>query len=60
VCVCVCVCVCVMCTETAAIVPASYAEWRTDELYSPFEDIRQNLFTHLKYAQLKNDHTRPS
>ena len=49
-----------MCIETAAIVPASYAGWRSDARYSPFEDIRQNLFTHLKYAQLKNDHTKPS
>ena len=55
------VCVCVwLYTETATIVPASYAQWRSDALYSPFEDIRQNLFTHLKYAQLRNDHKQPS
>jgi len=46
--------------ETASIVSASYAEWRSDALYSPFEDIRQNLFAHLKYAQLKNEHRQPS
>lgn len=46
--------------ETAAIVPASYATWRTDALYSPFEDIRQNLFTHLKYAQFTRQHREPS
>jgi hypothetical protein len=46
--------------ETAAIVPASYGGWRTDALYSPFEDIRQNLFSHFKYDELKNEHKKPS
>jgi hypothetical protein len=46
--------------ETASIVPASYGGFRTDALYSPFEDIRQNLFSHFKYEELKRDHSKPS
>lgn len=46
--------------ETAGIVPASYAAWRSDALYSPLEDIRQNLFTHVKYDQFRHDHSQPS
>jgi len=49
-----------LCTETAGIVPASYAAWRSDALYSPLEDIRQNLFTHVKYDQFRHDHSQPS
>ena len=46
--------------ETAAIVPASFGGWRSDALYSPFEDIRQNLFMHFKYAELKQQAKKPS
>lgn len=46
--------------ETAAVVPASFGGWRSDALYSPFEDIRQNLFMHFKYAELKQQASKPS
>ena len=41
---CVCVCVCHMRTETAKLLPASLGRWRTDKKYSPYKDIRKNLF----------------
>jgi hypothetical protein len=47
--------------ETAEIVPATYAQWRSNALYSPFEDIRQNLFMEQDtYADLRRDKDRPS
>jgi len=47
--------------ETAEIVPASYATWRKDSMYSPFEDIRQNLFMEQdKYADMRKDKDKPS
>lgn len=33
-------------TETGRIIPAAFATWRQDKLYSPFQDIRKNLFEH--------------
>lgn len=32
--------------ETGRIIPAAFATWRKDKLYSPFQDIRKNLFDH--------------
>lgn len=47
--------------ETGEIVPATYASWRTNQLYDPFEDIRQNLFREQdKYADLRRDRETPS
>jgi len=31
-------------TETAKLLPASLGRWRTDKKYSPYKDIRKNLF----------------
>jgi len=31
-------------SETAKLLPASLGRWRTDKKYSPYKDIRKNLF----------------
>ena len=42
--------------ETGKIIPAMYGTWRKDKKYSPYADIRRNLFFHYSSNQIV---TRP-